>query len=99
MLGGTSKDLVTELKKVQDHLGHLNDARMASLAVQAFLDEWQLGQNTLPFSVRRSPAPMLTYLSALHADIHTLSVSFPETWKDFNASGFRKKFALAVAAL
>ncbi|MBN1305031.1 MAG: CHAD domain-containing protein [Anaerolineales bacterium] len=99
VLGETSKDLVTGLKKVQDHLGELNDAHVAALAVRSFLDDWQAAQNDLPVSERRSPAPMLTYLSALHTVMHDLSVAFPGAWQDFNDSGFRRKLALAVAEL
>jgi CHAD domain-containing protein len=99
ILGGQAKGLISDMKAVQDHLGKLNDAYVAALEVRSFLDDWQADQNELPVAERANPAPILTYLSHLHAVVHDLSVSFPQTWEHFNRPELRRNFAAAISEL
>ncbi len=99
LLGDEVKHVISQLKEVQDHLGDLQDARVACQMIDQVLIDWEPQQSSLPLSERQSPQPIVTFLGARLAERHTLMMSFPETWAKFNSPDFRQKLALAVAAL
>lgn len=97
VLGDEAKMVINDLKKIQDHLGDLNDADVATLILRQFLDEWD--QAELPLEQRESPEAIVTYLAARHAERHRLLVTFRETWVKFNHPDFRRNLALAISSL
>lgn len=99
VLGEQAKDVINALKTVQDHLGDLNDARVATQRISQFMEDWETRQAQLPLAQRQSPEPILAFLAAKHAERYRLMVSFPETWVMFNRPEFRQSLALAIAAL
>lgn len=99
VLGDQVKDVISLLKDMQDHLGNLNDARVACQLIDDFLKGWELTQANLPLSERQSPEPIVAYLAAKHAERYALIVSFPETWAKFDSPKFRQDMAMAVSAL
>jgi CHAD domain-containing protein len=99
VLGEQAKDIINALKGLQDHLGDLHDADVASQIVRQFLTEWDARQTALPLAERQNPQPIVAYLSQQSAELHRLMVSFPEAWSHFNRPEFRMNLALAVAAL
>ncbi len=99
VLGEEAKPVIATLKQVQDHLGDLNDARVACGLLSDFLTNWENRQISLPLGERQSPAGIAAYLAEKHAELHRLTVAFPETWQRFDQAGFRRNLALAVAAL
>nr|RPI33025.1 MAG: CHAD domain-containing protein [Chloroflexota bacterium] len=99
VLGEESREVIQGLKKVQDHLGDLNDARVACQLISEFLAGWELKQELLPLSERRSPKPVVDYLAAKHAERHHLMQTFPKTWEAFNSLQFRKSLANAIAVI
>lgn len=99
VLGSQAKDVIGTLKKVQDHLGELNDARVTCQLLTDFIARWEIQQIQQPIAERKTIEPIVAYLAARHADRHRLMVSFPETWDSFVHSDFRQALALAVAEL
>jgi CHAD domain-containing protein len=99
VLGEEVKSIINGLKGLQDHLGDLHDADVASQIVRQFLTEWDARQTTLPLAERQNPQPIVAYLSQQSVELHRLIVSFPQTWAHFNRPEFRMNLALAVAEL
>lgn len=99
VLGAEVKLVITDLKKIQDHLGELNDAQVATLILRDFLGEWDNRQQSLPVLERTSPEPIMAYLSAVYARRQQLMDTFRGTWEHFNRPEFRLNLAAAVAAL
>ena len=99
VLGEEVKPVINALKKMQDHLGDLNDADVATLILHNFLNEWEIQQTGLPVGERQNPEAIVTYLAARHTERHQLMASFREAWESFIRPEFRRNLALAVSAL
>jgi CHAD domain-containing protein len=99
VLGPEIKDVINELKTIQDHLGDLNDADVACKILREFLDGWEARQLGLPVYERQNPEPVVAYLAAKHAERHRLMVTFPEAWSRFNRPELRAELAEAVSVL
>ena len=99
LLGTEVKMVIDEVKTMQDHLGHLNDANIASDISRDYLANWEEHQLHLPLAERRSPTQMVSYLTTKLEERHRLLVTFPEKWTHFNRAELRRNLALAVAAL
>jgi CHAD domain-containing protein len=99
VLGKQAKDVINELKKIQDHLGDLNDARVATQMISQFLEAWESQQAQQRLAERQSPEPIVAFLAAKHAERYHLMVTFPDTWASFNRPEFRQNLALAIASL
>lgn len=99
VLGKQAKEVIAVLKKLQDHLGDLHDAQVATQILRDFLGQWDLHQATLPVNERQSPEPIMAYLSARYAERYHLMVTFKDAWDCFASPDFRRNLALAVSEL
>jgi CHAD domain-containing protein/transposase-like protein len=99
ILGKEAKSVINVLKTMQDHLGDLNDAQVATQLLSDFLGRMEFSHLDLPLSERRNPEPVVMYLAAKHAERHQLMRTFPAAWEAFNQPEFRQNLALAVASL
>jgi CHAD domain-containing protein len=99
VLGAQAKEVITDLKTLQDHLGDLNDANVACQILREFIETWEERVTDLPLHERQNPEPVVTYLAAKHAERHKLMVTFPEAWAHFNRPEFLKNVALAISIL
>jgi len=99
VLGEESKLVINDLKMIQDHLGDLNDAHVATQILRDFLTVWEKEQDQLPVAQRRSPEPILAYLTFRYNELQRLMQSFQETWQHFNRPEFQQNLAQAVAGL
>jgi CHAD domain-containing protein len=99
ILGPQSKKVIDIIKKVQDHLGELNDARVTCLLLDDFLKSWEQRQSSIPLAERRSPMPVFNYLALRQADLYRLMSAFPQTWDEFNQPEVRRALALAISEL
>jgi CHAD domain-containing protein len=99
VLGEESKLVINDLKMIQDHLGDLNDAHVATQILRDFLSVWEAEQDKLPVSQRKSPEPILAYLTYRYNELQHLMKSFQETWQYFNRPEFQQNLARAVAVL
>jgi CHAD domain-containing protein len=99
VLGESVKELISEIKKMQDHLGDLNDADVACQILREFLDDWETRQVFKPISERDNPEPIVAYLATKHAERYFLTTTFQDVWHDFDQPGMRAKLAQAVSVL
>lgn len=99
ILGEERKIVIQGVKNLQDHLGDLNDAQVASELLRDFLDNWDQNQLHLPLAERQSPVHLVTYLNIKLAERQRLIVTFPKAWARFNRPNFRRKLALAISVL
>ena len=99
VLGEEAKEVIKDIKGLQDHLGDLNDARVACEILREFLDNLEDRQLGLPVSERKNPEPIVAYLAAKHSERHNLMISFPQGWARFERPEFRHNLAMAIAAL
>jgi CHAD domain-containing protein len=99
VLGEEAKPVINEIKGLQDHLGDLHDAQVASVLLRDFLERWDSIQAERPVAERRGPEPVLAYLSHQYAERQRLMLSFKDVWARFNRPELREKLAKAVAVL
>ncbi len=99
VLGDESKAVINDLKAIQDHLGDLNDADVATIILRDFLSEWDGLQDRLPVAQRQSPEPVLRYLTYRYNERQRLMQTFHTAWAHFNRQEFLHNLALAVSAL
>jgi CHAD domain-containing protein len=98
-LGLQAKNVIEDLKCMQDHLGDLNDAQVATLSLQAILAGWDKRQEGRSAVALQSPEAVAAYLAYRHAERHHLRQTFGEAWAQFNRPEFRKNLALALSVL
>jgi CHAD domain-containing protein len=99
VLGEEAKPVINEIKGLQDHLGDLNDAQVATLLLSEFLEHWDTDQAMLHLNDRLSPEPIVAYLGYQHAERHRLMVTFHPAWEHFNRPELRRMLANAVSFL
>jgi CHAD domain-containing protein len=99
VLGKENKRLIAEIKKLQDHLGDLNDSDVACSILRDFLDNWESRQVHLPIVERENPEPVVAYLASKHAERYFLTTTFQEAWQGFDQPEMRSGFAAAVSVL
>jgi CHAD domain-containing protein/transposase-like protein len=99
VLGESAKTVISDVKKLQDHLGDLNDAVVATHILTDFLANWEAQQAQLPITERQNPQSIVAYLAARHDERHHLMVTFQEAWEKFNRPGLRQDLALAISVL
>jgi CHAD domain-containing protein len=99
VLGESAKDVINEIKGLQDHLGDLNDANVAAGILRDFLARWDTLQAEKPVAERHGPEPVLAYLTYQYEERQRLMLSFKDSWKRFNRPDLRRNLAKAVAAL
>jgi CHAD domain-containing protein len=99
VLGAQAKPIINKLKKIQDHLGDLNDARVACQQLSDFLVNWEARLPELPLVERFNPEPIVAFLAYKHAERHQLMLSFPKLWEEFNGPEFRHNLTLAISVL
>lgn len=99
VLGKEAKSVINEIKALQDHLGDLNDAQVATQILRDFLARWDEKQASLPVQERLSPDAVMEYLSSRYRERQRLMVTFREAWEHFNRPELRKDIARAVEVL
>jgi CHAD domain-containing protein len=99
VLGEEAKSIISEIKGLQDHLGDLNDARVAADILRDFLPRWDAIQAALPVAERRGPQPILDYMASRYVERQQLMLSFKDAWRRYNRLQMREKLAMAVGVL
>ncbi len=99
VLGAESRAVIEEIKTLQDHLGNLNDAQVATQILRDFLAGWDSLQEALPVSQRMQPDAVMDYLSFRYSERQELMQSFQAAWERFNRPELRQLLAQAVSAL
>lgn len=98
VLGAEAKQIIEEIKTLQDHLGDLNDAHVACLILQQFI---QAQEQLSPLLTPESPElqAVHAYLAARQAEMETLIAAFPSAWARFERPELRRDLALAISVL
>jgi CHAD domain-containing protein len=99
VLGKPAKPVIDVIKILQDHLGDLHDADVATDVLRAWLDRWDEQQTALSLSKRQGPVGILAYLSDQYAVRQQLTVSFPKVWEEFIQPEFQQSIAGMIAGL
>ncbi|MFM8319940.1 MAG: CHAD domain-containing protein [Chloroflexota bacterium] len=98
-LGRPAKDVINDLKALQDHLGDLNDAQVAAGMLGQFIAGWDAQQAQLPASARRSSLGVAAYLAYRQAEMQRLRVTFRQAWEAHFGAAFVQNLGQAVAEL
>jgi CHAD domain-containing protein len=105
VLGSESKTLIDEVKALQDHLGDLQDAVVASNLLRDFLTWGTWGRaRTKKEKESRSAEPVIApgvaaYLAAKQTELQRLVRTFPQVWAQFQNPEFSQLVAAVVAVL
>jgi CHAD domain-containing protein len=99
ILGGETQEIINEIKMLQDHLGELHDAYVATQTISRFLKKWDKHQERLSLSERKNPEIIVGYLAFRFAERYSLMVTFPLSWDQFKRPELRQKLANAVSKL
>lgn len=100
VLGRRSLEVIETIKVLQDHLGDLNDAQVATQILGDFIAGYEKEVQEAPISERENLAEVVSYLAYRHAERHRLLSTFNEVWTaQFDQKRFRRRMAQAVALL
>lgn len=99
VLGPEASLVIKEIKIMQDHLGDLNDTRVALDMLEGFISEHWRAHSGIPRFMRENIIGVLAYADAKAAEQKHLLETFPQAWANFNREEVRRSLALAVAAL
>jgi CHAD domain-containing protein len=102
VLGPQAKDLIGEVKGLQDLLGDLNDAVVACNLLRDFLTwgTWGHDPERASFTSSMIVSPgAAAYLACRQAELQQLIQAFPNTWERFHSAQFSQWTAQAVAAI
>jgi len=99
VLGKQSRVVITDLKNLQDHLGDLNDAQVASVLLHEFIETWEAEQEKKPKKRKQKIEAVINYLEARQAEKQQLMAKFQETWKRFDRPEFRENLSQAISVL
>jgi CHAD domain-containing protein len=102
VLGPDSKAVIKEIVKMQDHLGNLQDAVVASGILRNYTQSGTWGHDegiqALPAAVEDAPG-VEAYLAVQQAEVHYLVDTFPQGWERIRGTQFSQMVAKVVAVL
>jgi CHAD domain-containing protein len=104
VLGPEAKTPVKEIKRLQDHLGDLQDAVVASGLLRDFLTWGTWGHDRAQGAAKLPSEPVVApgvaaYLAARQVELQHLLETFPATWAQVHSSNFCELVAAALGAL
>jgi CHAD domain-containing protein len=104
ILGSEARALIEQIKRLQDHLGDLQDAVVASALLRDFLTwgTWGSSPKDRKRAVGSEPiiAPgVAAYLAARQAELQELINTFPQAWARIQSQSFRERIAGCVSKL
>lgn len=103
VLGADTERAIDELKTLQNHLGALQDAVVASAQLHHVL-AWGTWMPPVDGALRWTQTPIsapdvAAYLAFQQAEIRRLVSTFPEAWRRFERADFARLLANAIAVL
>jgi len=99
VLGVDAESIIGEIKKIQDHLGDLNDAEVACSILNQFLIDWDQNQMVKPICERMNPESVVIYMAYRYAERYHLMVTFPKVWEKFNTPVLTNRLSIAITNL
>ncbi len=95
VLGPEARQIINEVKIMQDHLGNLNDTQVVRTSLRAFIAD----NKRKPKAKRPDISGVKAYNKAQRAAQNHLLNTFPAAWKNFMRDDVQRKLKAAVAAL
>ena len=104
VLGADTKQVIKEIVAMQDLLGSLQDAVVASRILREYLASGTWGTGLVGGRVAEQESPVLApgviaYLAAQQEELEHLLGVFPSAWKELNEERFRRMLAEVVSVL
>jgi CHAD domain-containing protein len=102
VLGPDTRALIKTIVTIQDHLGSLQDARVACALLEDFLQRGTWGNDTSPGEQATAPVDVpgvQAYLAARQQELERLVETFPEVWQPVHEREFSRMIAKTVADL
>jgi CHAD domain-containing protein len=104
VLGPDTNRIIEEVVVMQDHLGDLQDAAVASGILRDYLNWGTWGRSDTGRSRPSLAAPVIApgvaaYLAAKQAELQHLLETFPQEWQRLTGPGFSQQVADAVSVL
>jgi CHAD domain-containing protein len=103
VLAPETKEVIKEIKGLQDHLGDLQDAVVASNLLRDFLT-WGTWGHTQAKTISLPSEPIIApgvaaYLTTRQIELQQLVETFPQVWTRFRGPEFSRSVALVTASL
>jgi CHAD domain-containing protein len=104
VLGKDVETLIKDFKILQDHLGDLHDAAVATRMLGSYLrtGAWELSEGEKASSETKtseSPGGVEAYLAYREEELLTLLNTFPDAWEKVRTEEFRKRIESSVRSL
>ena len=91
--------MLKDLVELQDYLGALQDARLATELLRAFMNEWAERQKEEGALQRVGISGVTRYLAAKQAETQELLANLPAAWRRLEEAQLRERIARAVGVL
>ncbi len=101
-LAPQTEDLIKQVKTLQDHLGDLQDAVVASALLRDFLTwgTWGRAKGKMKAPAEPIVAPgVAAYMAQRQLELQHLLDTFPQTWAYFQGIEFRHAVAVLISGL
>jgi adenylate kinase len=101
VLGPKTKTLINRIKGLQDHLGAIQDAVVASDVLWHFLESgrWMADEEGKESPALIEAPGVRTYLVTKQSELDALQDSFPQVWEWFQGSELNQMIASSLAVL
>jgi CHAD domain-containing protein len=104
VLAPQTGDLIKQMKRLQDHLGDLQDAVVASELLRNFLTwgTWGRAKDRKAARAPKEPivAPgVVSYMAATQTELKRQLSTFPDVWAYFQSPEFKQSMAVVLATL
>jgi CHAD domain-containing protein len=104
VLGKEVEGLIKDFKVLQDHLGDLHDAAVATEMLGTYLKtgSWELSGSEKALNEKKvpeNPEGIEAYLAYREEELLTLLNTFPDAWEKVRSDEFRKKIENTVRSL
>lgn len=104
VLGKEVEALIKDFKVLQDHLGDLHDAAVATEMLGSYLRTGTWGPSesekaSSEMQISESPGGVEAYLAYREEELLTLLNTFPDAWEKVRTEEFRKRIESAVRSL
>ncbi len=99
VLGPGAAPLIRQVIAVQDHLGEIQDAEVASRLLAEYLARAYREQAAVSTADAVDLGGVSRYLAQRRDHSRKMIVSFPQAWKQIDSAKFRRRLAMVVASL
>jgi CHAD domain-containing protein len=99
VLGPGAAPLIRQVSAVQDHLGEIQDAEVASRLLADYLAKAYREQAAASMTEAADLDGVTRYLSRRREHARQMAASFPSLWKQLDSPKFRRRLAAVAASL